>query len=431
MKKIKYILLSAFAVTALVGCVGNKGGGGGNLPSGGKTYDLNKVADVQEVTSKAKSTIRNTFGLAKGLTLTNEIQSASINANVRTVVDQKNVTAGIGINNLKGKTEFAISDFTSSAKTVDLRMGLSNWGGNVTLKASVPQGLISDMPNAININSGFTFNDVSAAAYFNNGDFYIDASSDGLRGLLTSLNSAVDGVAGSMANAMGATKDILIQQMIIPLVQQYTGVQLTKLDLNEFLDKFTGSVGRKYKLANTGVTISTIPVGFDIETIAAYVDQYLPIAINALKSMDLLNLLTVKQYDDGKFGVQLTITKEALMKLLQLLGGTSIPTEVITLLNKNLSSFNITLSLLTDSSMKLASISLSQSLAFSGEITSLVTTTKIPGAIYGARMSGTSNPELTNAYLDISDSISTVFTIQAGSNTSLPADASTYQQISL
>lgn len=274
MKKIKLLFISCAMALALTGC-----SKAGQLPPGGKKVDLSteagqallkekvqKTADAYKETPDAVAIKASVQSLGLGLTgsTKNEFGAVSLDASA----------------SIDGKVE---ANFRNSKEKLVANTVISGLGADVKLKGSIP--VAADKKQEFD--TACKFSGVSGKAFYQAENLYVDYSSESVR---KALNKVSD-LANDMAKAVSGEE------------------KPEELDLNKMIDDATGTSRRKI-IIPTSIQPEEIFDKFKFE----YSDEGFE---EAMKVFNEVSFMTFKTYTDGRYGLEVNINKDILVKLIR------------------------------------------------------------------------------------------------------------------
>ena len=259
---------------ALTGC-----SKAGQLPPGGKKVDLSteagqallkekvqKTADAYKETPDAVAIKASVQSLGLGLTgsTKNEFGAVSLDASA----------------SIDGKVE---ANFRNSKEKLVANTVISGLGADVKLKGSIP--VAADKKQEFD--TACKFSGVSGKAFYQAENLYVDYSSESVR---KALNKVSD-LANDMAKAVSGEE------------------KPEELDLNKMIDDATGTSRRKI-IIPTSIQPEEIFDKFKFE----YSDEGFE---EAMKVFNEVSFMTFKTYTDGRYGLEVNINKDILVKLIR------------------------------------------------------------------------------------------------------------------
>ena len=274
MKKIRLIVCSAIAALLLAGCSGKKAG---QLPSGGKKVDVTTEAGQETIKNEVQK-------LAKAYA---ETEFTALGAKLQV----KNTSASVKGNAEEVELDCSLKKFQATAEAKlgnnQLEAHIKDVGGEAAVKLHIPQ----DDDKAIDLDDSVKFSKVGADGYVLDGKLYVDYSGKGLRNLLNDAS---------------------------PIITKVINQPGVKIDANDFIDNLTKIESRKAYIEVPEFEVKPSDISsllkFEVPSEEEWNDIF--------KVMeDAGDMLEVRTYSDGRFGVALNVTKDKLVALAEKEGG--------------------------------------------------------------------------------------------------------------
>ncbi len=309
MKKIKFLFLTSIAALSLAAC-GKSTTKDNTLPSGGTTIDITSEKGAIEVKQKLSRSIQETVKGLNSVSITNNLSNTNFTLKAKTTdlaqnpimgVTMEDIDATLKVKNLKAKAVYQLSGLDKTYADLEGIANL-NFGGSVSFEGNLPDTANINLNGtaATVTNKKYSYSlsakDASILAYYKDNTLYGDFSDDNLYSFVKSLDEVVNKV----------TTDFSVQDANYNILDLFNGLLGENKKISYDLTSYIGDKANEKILPEIDEdTVSSLE-----ESIKEYLDNLVEV-----ENMTGVKPLTFQKYDDERFGISLSLTKDDFITL--------------------------------------------------------------------------------------------------------------------